>query len=207
MKEKIQPYEIVGKGIATEALIEIQSRYTTQDKAVIYYDLRDTTQTSNVRVYTTGEILTLPYKVISYQKITVTGDDRAAIGADAKFASNIVFRERTDVIKGSTSKYFVIVNKVSRIGGWFGSNPRISIDGNAYELYEKPSSLNTGLNNYRLLDSYIGDPQGKNQLTYSNGMYLTNVEVSFEKEGIPNYIVDKNSKGNEYYIKKVQPYI
>jgi hypothetical protein len=103
MKEKIQPYEIVGKGVATEALVEIQSRYTTQDKAVIYYDLRDKTQTSTVRVYTTGEILTLPYKVISYQKIIVTGDDRAAIGADAKFASNIVFRERTDIVKGSTS--------------------------------------------------------------------------------------------------------
>jgi hypothetical protein len=103
MKEKIQPYEILGVGIATEALVEIQSRYTTQDKAVIYYDLRDKTQTMDVRVYATGEIVTLPYKIISYQKITVTGDDRAAIGADATFASNIVFRERTDVIKFATS--------------------------------------------------------------------------------------------------------
>ena len=103
MKEKIQPYEILGVGIATEALVEIQSRYTTQDKAVIYYDLRDKTQTSTVRRLSDGTILTLPYRVISYQKITVTGDDRAAIGADATFASNIVFRERTDVIKGSTS--------------------------------------------------------------------------------------------------------
>ena len=103
MKEKIQPYEILGVGIATEALVEIQSRYTTQDKAVIYYDLRDKTQTMDVRVYATGEIVTLPYKILSYQKITVTGDDRAAIGADATFASNIVFRERTDVIKFATS--------------------------------------------------------------------------------------------------------
>ena len=103
MKEKIQPYEIQGVGIATEALIEIQSRYTTQDKAVIYYDLRDKTQTSTVRRLSDGAILTLPYRIISYQKITVTGDDRASIGADATFASNIVFRERTDVIKGSTS--------------------------------------------------------------------------------------------------------
>ena len=102
MKEKIQPYEVQGVGIATEALVEIQSRYTTQDKAVIYYDLRDKTQTMDVRVYATGEIVTLPYKIISYQKITVTGDDRASIGADAAFASDIVFRERTDlsVIRG-----------------------------------------------------------------------------------------------------------
>jgi hypothetical protein len=103
MKEKIEPYTIEGKGIATEALVEIQSRYTTQDKAVIYYDLRDKTQTMDVRIYATGEIVTLPYKIISYQKITVTGDDRAAIGADATFASNILFRERTDVVKRSSS--------------------------------------------------------------------------------------------------------
>lgn len=103
MKEKIQPYEILGVGVATEALIEIQSRYTTQDRAVIYYDLRDKTQTMDVRVYATGEIITLPYKIISYQKITVSGNDRAEIGADAAFASNILFRERTDVIKFATS--------------------------------------------------------------------------------------------------------
>jgi hypothetical protein len=103
MKEKIQPYEIAGKGIATEALVEIQSRFTTQDKAVIYYDLRDETQTSTVRRLSDGAILTLPYKILSYQKITVTGDDRAAIGADATFASNILFRERPDVVKKSSS--------------------------------------------------------------------------------------------------------
>ena len=103
MKEKIQPYTIEGKGTASEALVEIQSRYTTQDKAVIYYDLRDTTQTSTMRRLSDGVILTRPYKILSYQKITVTGNDRASIGADATFASNIVFRERTDIVKGSTS--------------------------------------------------------------------------------------------------------
>jgi hypothetical protein len=108
MKEKIEPYTIEGQGVATEALVEIQSRFTTQDKAVIYYDLRDKTQTSTVRVLTTGEILTLPYKILSYQKITVTGDDRAAIGADATFASNIVFRERTDVVKRSSSTAIMV---------------------------------------------------------------------------------------------------
>lgn len=99
MKEKIQPILIEGKGTASEALFEIQSRFTTQDKAVIYYDLRDTTQTSTMRRLSDGVILTRPYKILSYQKIIVTGDDRAAILADATFASNIVFRDRTDIIK------------------------------------------------------------------------------------------------------------
>ena len=99
MIEKIQPYTIEGKGTANEAKIEIQSRFTTQDKAVIYYDLRDTTQTSTMRVLATGEILTRPYKILSYQKITVRGDDRASIVADSTFASNIVFRDRADIIK------------------------------------------------------------------------------------------------------------
>ena len=99
MKEKIQPILIEGKGTASEALFEIQSRFTTQDKAVIYYDLRDTTQTSTMRRLSDGVILTRPYKILSYQKIIVTGDDRAAILADSTFASNIVFRDRTDIIK------------------------------------------------------------------------------------------------------------
>jgi len=99
MKEKIQPVVIEGKGTASEALVEIQSRFTTQDKAVIYYDLRDTTQTSTMRRLSDGVILTRPYKILSYQKIIVTGNDRASIQADATFASNIVFRERTDIIK------------------------------------------------------------------------------------------------------------
>ena len=99
MKEKIQPILIEGKGTASEALFEIQSRFTTQDKAVIYYDLRDTTQTSTMRRLSDGVILTRPYKILSYQKIIVRGDDRASILADSTFASNIVFRDRTDIIK------------------------------------------------------------------------------------------------------------
>jgi hypothetical protein len=97
MIHQIQAFEIVGKGTATELNIEVQSRFTTQDKAVIYYDLRDTTQTTDVRMLNTGEISTLPYKRIFYEKLTVTGDDRAAVVADSQSAINIVLRERTDI--------------------------------------------------------------------------------------------------------------
>ena len=222
MKEKIQPYEIEGKGIATEALVEIQSRYTTQDKAVIYYDLRDKTQTSTVRVYTTGEILTLPYKILSYQKITVTGNDRASIGADATFASNIVFRERGDIVKDTadtnTYKYYAIVNKMSMRGNDAG---RTLIDGNGYELYEKQSASRQGLNTYTFITSYAGDPVGnpitdkkgniigydRPQLSYSYGAGIIDVNVTIGNTGQKSYAVDPNSRGEEFYINLIQPYL
>ena len=219
MKEKIQPYEIAGKGIAREALVEIQSRYTTQDKAVIYYDLRDTTQTSTARRLSTGEILTLPYKILSYQKITVTGNDRASIGADATFASNIVFRERGDVVKDTnTYKYFAIVNKMSKTGKNSG---RRKIDGNGYELYEKQSASRLGINNYTLLTSYAGDAIGfpikdkggsiigydRPQLSYSYGAGIVDVDVTTGNTGDRSYTISNNSRGEEFYINLIQPYL
>ena len=219
MKEKIQPYEIVGKGVATEALVEIQSRYTTQDKAVIYYDLRDKTQTSTVRRLSDGTILTLPYRVISYQKITVTGNDRTSIGADATFASNIVFRERGDIVKDTnTYKYYAIVNKMSMRGNDAG---RTLIDGNGYELYEKQSASRQGLNTYTLITSYAGDPVGnpitdkrgniigydRPQLSYSYGAGIIDVNVTIGNTGQKSYAVDPNSRGEEFYINLIQPYL
>jgi hypothetical protein len=103
MIEKIQAYEVPGKGTATQAKVEVQSRYTTQDKAIIYYDLRDPNQTMDVYVISTGGTITLPYRILSYQKITVTGEDRTSAVSDIKLASNIVFRERPDVVKKSSS--------------------------------------------------------------------------------------------------------
>ena len=205
MSEKIKPITVQGKGIATEILYEYYSRFARDQEATVYYHLRDTSQSTSAFDMRNGQTVTLPYKIVYSEKLRIIGSELDILKQDPKYAKDIALVRSFAEI--DTSKYFVIVNKVSRIGRLYGTNPRESIDGNAYELYEKPSSLNTGLNNYRLLDSYIGDPQGKVQLAYSNGMYLTNVEVSFEKEGIPNYIVDQNSKGDAYYIKKVQPYI
>jgi hypothetical protein len=222
MKEKIQPYEITGKGIATEALVEIQSRFTTEDKAVIYYDLRDTTQTSTARRLSNGEILTLPYKILSYQKITVTGNDRASIEADATFASNIVFRDRTDIVKDTadtnTYKYFAVRNKMSMRGGNTG---RTLIDGNGYELYEKQSASRKGLSNYTLLKFYVGDPAGEpifdgkgnlvgydgRQLTYNYGAGIIDVNVTTSSTGQIAYTVAPNSRGDQFYINLIHSYL
>jgi hypothetical protein len=59
--------------------------------------LRDPNQTMDVYVISTGGTITLPYRILSYQKITVTGEDRTSAVSDIKLASNIVFRERTDI--------------------------------------------------------------------------------------------------------------
>ena len=222
MIQKIQPYLIQGKGTATEAKVEVQSRYTTQDKAVIYYDLRDKSQTSSARVLATGAIVTLPYKVLSYQKIRVTGSDRAAAISDLSLASNIVFRERTDIVKDSadtnTYKYFAVVNKVSKTGRTSG---RRKIDGNGYDLYQKQSATRSGIGGYTLLDYYAGDPIGNvikdksgnvigydiPQLAYSYGAGIVDIEVATSSTGQRSYTVSGNSRGNEFYINIVQPYL
>jgi hypothetical protein len=219
MKEKIQPYTIEGKGIAREALVEIQSRFTTEDKAVIYYDLRDTTQTSTARRLSNGEILTLPYKILSYQKITVTGNDRASIGADATFASNIVFRERGDIVKDTnTYKYFAVRNKMTQRGSIGG---RQTVDKGAYRLYEKPSAAKTGLNNYTLLSESQGEPirvpiydfKGRligyedKYLSSNYGAGIIDIQVTTSNTGERTYTVASNSRGDEFYTNLIQPYL
>lgn len=99
MIQKIQAFTVEGKGIATEAKIEVQSRLTTQNRAILYYDLRDpngTTQAYDSRI---NQIVTLPYAILFRSKVVLTGDDRAAAISDATLAKNIVFRDRTDIIK------------------------------------------------------------------------------------------------------------
>jgi hypothetical protein len=99
MIQKIQAFTVEGKGIATEAKVEVQSRFTTQNRAILYYDLRDpngTTQAYDSRI---NQIVTLPYAILFRSKVVLTGDDRAAVISDATLAKNIVFRDRTDIIK------------------------------------------------------------------------------------------------------------
>lgn len=222
MKEKIQPYTIAGKGIATEAKVEVQSRFTTQDKAVLYYDLRDTNQTSQVTNIVSRTVQTLPYKILSYQKIILTGNDRAAAISDINLAANIVFRERTDVIKDSadtnTYKYFAVRNRMSQRGRNGG---RQTIDRGAYRLYEKPSAAKTGLNNYTFLSEYVGEPErlpvrdkkgniiGYEDRPFSNnyGAGIIDIQVTTSNTGQRTYTVASNSRGDEFYTNLIQPYL
>jgi len=97
MIQKIQAFEIQGRGIATESKIEVQSRFTTQDKAVIYYDLRDPNGTTPAFDLRSNTWVTLPYTILSRSKIIVTGADRESVVQDSKLALNILKRERSDI--------------------------------------------------------------------------------------------------------------
>ncbi len=97
MIQKIQAFEIPGKGTATESKIEVQSRFTTADKTVLYYDLRDPNGTTPAFDLRVQDYVTLPYAILSRYKIILTGTDRDAVVADSKEAVNIFKRERTDI--------------------------------------------------------------------------------------------------------------
>lgn len=97
MIKKIQAFEVPNRGTATESKIEVQSRFTTGDSAIIYYDLRDPNGTTQAFDMRTQGYVTLPYAILSRSKVVVTGDDLAAIVNDEKFAVEIFKRERSDV--------------------------------------------------------------------------------------------------------------
>lgn len=98
MIQKIQAFEIPGIGVAKEVKIELQSRFTTQETGVLYYDLRDPTQTSIVTNLSDRSIQFLPYKIISYSKIRLNSEDLNTVINDEKRLIEIFKRERSDVI-------------------------------------------------------------------------------------------------------------
>jgi hypothetical protein len=97
MIQKIQTFEVQGRGTATESKIEVQSRFTTQNKAIIYYDLRDPNGTTPAFDSRNNTWVTLPYAILYRNKIIVTGADREAVVQDSKLALNILKRERSDI--------------------------------------------------------------------------------------------------------------
>ena len=222
MIEKIQAFTVEGKGIATEAKVEVQSRFTTQNRAILYYDLRDPNGTTPAYDSRISQYVTLPYAILFRSKIVLTGDDRAAAISDVSLAVNIVFRERTDIVKDSvvtyTYKYFAVRNRMSHTGRNSG---RQKIDTGAYRLYEKQSAAKLGLNAYTLLSEYAGDPQrlpiyaGKGEiigyedrpLSNNYGAGIIDVEVAIPSSGQPTYTVASNSRGDSFYINLVQPYL
>jgi hypothetical protein len=114
MIQKIEAFQVPGRGTATESKIEVQSRFTTGDKAVIYYDLRDpdgTTPAFDLRIQ---DYITLPYAILSRSLIRVTGADRDAVVEDEKQAVEILKRERTDITVKAGGIKLVLSNDPSK---------------------------------------------------------------------------------------------
>lgn len=122
------------------------------------------------------------------------------------------------------NKYFIVTNNVSRLGRRRG-NPRVNIDVGAYELYQKPNQGKTTLSDYTFLSAGSGDQVMREAPVYdrkgnligyelqyitlssSNRKCITDVIVSYDGAGNPSYEVSNNSRGDQFYIDLVQPYI
>lgn len=221
MIEKIQAFEIPGKGVAREVKIQVESRSITQNRAILYYDLRDPKGTTPAYDSRINQNVTLPYAILFRSKIVLTGDDRAAAVSDINLASSIVFRNRKDITKQldtSTFKYFAVRNRMSQSGRRSG---RRNIDTGAYSLYEKPSAAKTGLNSYTLLSESAGEPvrvpiygpKGEffgyedRPLSNNYGAGIIDIEVTISSTGEKTYAVAPNSRGDEFYINIIQPYL
>lgn len=98
--------------------------------------------------------------------------------------------------------YFVVRNKVSRLGSY---NTREIRDGGAYELYEKPNSNNTNIDDYDLVDSSNGD----SLLSYSNGRWLTDIFVTINCDDITIDIKmdSKSTRDKKFYITLIENYL
>jgi hypothetical protein len=220
MAERIKPRVVEGKGTATEILYEFHGRFARQTEGEVYYHLVDKTQISTVRRLNDGVILTLPYKILFSEKIKVIGNDLANLKVNSAYAKNIAFTRSPEEEEEGTStyKYFAVANRMSRTGQDSG---RRKIDGNGYELYEKQSLSRLGLNTYTLLTSYAGDPVGnpikdkygnitgydKPQLSYNAGLGIIDIEVTIRNTGEKAYAISPNSRGDNFYINIIQPYL
>jgi len=220
MAERIKPRVVEGKGTATEILYEFHDRFARQTEGEVYYHLVDKTQISTVRRLNDGVMLTLPYKILFSEKIKVTGNDLANLKANSAYAKNIAFTRSPEQEEEGTStyKYFAVANMMSKTGKNSG---RRKIDGNGYALYEKQSLSRLGLNTYTLLTSYAGDPIGNPikdkygniigydtpQLSYSSAQGIIDIEVTKRSTEEKAYAISPNSRGDNFYINIIQPYL
>lgn len=87
MVQQIQPVQVRNE-TANQLLVNIHTSSMTETQCDVYYYLIDTTQTTNyVSKSNTNE--TLPYKILSFNKSTFTGDDFNLIKQDENAALNI----------------------------------------------------------------------------------------------------------------------
>jgi len=88
---QIKPIEIEGiTGLANELLIEVYNHTKTEDKVIVYYALRNSLETSSITRFETKEILTLPYKVLKSNRITIEGEDYLAYKQDSNSINSYI---------------------------------------------------------------------------------------------------------------------
>ena len=93
MKEKIKEIVIGGIGTATEIFYETNSRGANENSRIVYYQLRDISQTTSAFDSRNNQNVILPYKIIKHQRIIVTGEDLIMLNTDPLYSRDIVIRE------------------------------------------------------------------------------------------------------------------
>jgi hypothetical protein len=112
--------------------------------------------------------------------------------------------------------YFVVSNRAARYKRFTGTGKNMATSTPAYIIYQKPDASNTGPSNYtEVARDDIGTPTRTtiygNQLSYSNGRYLTTVIVRKSKRGgrLSFEFPDGGTSqyGEEFYKTIITPYV
>lgn len=87
----------VNEDFATELLVEFQENLTTGDRAMIYYQLRNLNGQTAAYFMSQNYYVELPYKILSQQKMIITGSNFQNLMSGATSALDIVLSERPDI--------------------------------------------------------------------------------------------------------------
>jgi hypothetical protein len=87
----------VNEDYATELLVEFQENFTTGDRAMVYYHLRNFNSVTGAYFMSQGYSVELPYKILFQEKMIVTGTDFQELTSGATTALDLVLKKRPDI--------------------------------------------------------------------------------------------------------------
>jgi hypothetical protein len=87
----------VNEDYATELLVEFQENFTTGDRAMVYYHLRNLNSVTGAYFMSQGYSVELPYKILFQEKMIVTGTDFQELTSGATTALDLVLKKRPDI--------------------------------------------------------------------------------------------------------------
>lgn len=92
----IESYSVNG-GFATQLLVEFQENFTTADRAMVYYHLRNLDGITGAFFMPQSYSVELPYKILFQEKMIITGTLFQELMSGAKSALDIVLKKRPDI--------------------------------------------------------------------------------------------------------------
>jgi hypothetical protein len=93
----INPYE-TNQGFAIQLLVELQENFTTSDRAMIYYHLRNSDNITLAFDIPANSYIELPYAILLQEKLIITGAAFQELMSGVKSALDIVLKKRPDIV-------------------------------------------------------------------------------------------------------------